>query len=54
MICVYFCPNGTFADVSTRTCVPQCPPDLQTYADPTSGICLPSCPINYFASDLTK
>lgn len=54
MWCVDDCPNGTFAEVTSRSCVLHCPSWLMTYADPITNACQSGCPDPYFASDLTK
>jgi hypothetical protein len=54
MRCVAGCPNGTFADVNSRSCVLHCPSSLATYADITTNACQSACPSPYYSSDLTK
>ena len=68
--CVLFCTEGTYAQTSsrrcvpgcspefadnyTRRCMPGCPPSQWTYADPTTHRCVRVCPPNYYAENTTQ
>ncbi len=51
--CVNECPNGTYADSSTRRCVDWCPETTLQYADNSTNECVDLCPQtpDYFGLD---
>lgn len=55
-ICIPNCPNGTYKDNSTRTCVADCPFLPLTFADNSTNECVEDCPPspNYFADNYTR
>lgn len=68
--CVYFCPEGLyaedtnftctsfcaigFADNLTRRCVSDCPVSEETFADSTTSTCVKVCPDGWFARNDTQ
>lgn len=54
LVCIDHCPDGTYADNSTRQCVNACPTQPVTYADNDTNKCVTGCPSspNYYADPL--
>ena len=52
--CVEECPEGYFADESTRLCVEACPLSTKQYGDISTNYCVDQCPMipDLFGQDL--
>ena len=48
------CPDGTYADYYSKTCVSTCPAVTKQYADDSTNLCVNVCPLDpdYFGEDL--